>query len=892
MADIKWSAFPATTAAAAGDVLVGLHSGANERFNISATPAASAVALWDANVNFSAHNLIDGYSTTVTAGGTTILTVGSNKQQYFTGSTTQEVTMPVTSTLVLGQLWRIVNLSSGIVTVKSSGGNTIVAVPANSEATVTCILTSGTSAASWSTTNTFSVPLPIAQGGTGVTSVTSVPVASAWAGWDVNKNLFADNFIAGYTTTVTAAGTTLLTVDSTFLQYFTGSTSQVITMPVTSTLVTGFSFHLVNNSTSNITVNSSGGNAIRTMEPNSWLSLTCINTGVTTAAGWNQEYGLRINNGAYLPLWNASTNTPSLASSTVGLEGVIYLVQIAGSTTLDGISSWAAGDYAYFIGGVWTRLLMIEATSVQTLSNKKLLSGSTTFNDTTTPTKAMNFDLASMTAAKTGTIKWLSTDDQTVTIPDGNGGEDFTVVGTSVTQTIINKLIGNSEIDATTITTACDYVDNADDTKTWELNLSGKTTATKITSVYTGGAQTITYPTGDFTVAKANESQIGNVTPYVVGASTAVAPYTSIDTAIIAANAAFVSMGFKQMVYIQPGQYTQDFTPLAGVDITGLGYSSTFHTAANSPTCAVKIIGQIILTNTVNINIVGIEFDASSTVTITSTGSNAPNVNFVYCILKKSGGTGASMFSATNTNVIATFSNCLLYGGTSKRIFDVDGGSYYLEDCTQQASSNAEATFDGTAINYNNCVINDSIRIQNAALLKMTHTNLVTGGNFAAIILDHAASHAEVNYGSLSAAPGFTNYVIEGAIGATVKVNNVTYLDLSAIEADIIASSYAQSFNLGNTTVKTSSGAVTLTPLNSIIGLAKGTPATTVVNLPAAGSYIGQSYEITDLNGDASSFNITLTPASGTINGAATYVMNIDRQSVTVRDYGTTYAVI
>jgi hypothetical protein len=92
---------------------------------------------------------VPGYTTTATAAGTTTLTVASTQQQFFTGTTTQTVVLPVASTLVLGQSFRIVNMSTGVVTVNSSGGNAVVAMVALSEVTVTCILTSGTTAASW-----------------------------------------------------------------------------------------------------------------------------------------------------------------------------------------------------------------------------------------------------------------------------------------------------------------------------------------------------------------------------------------------------------------------------------------------------------------------------------------------------------------------------------------------------------------------------------------------------------------------------------------------------------------------------------------------------------------------------------------------------------------------
>lgn len=103
----------------------------------------------DTNNNLSANVLESGYQTTATAAATTTLTVASTQQQFFTGSTTQTCLLPVTSTLSLGFTYTIVNNSTGIVTVQSSGANTIVAMAAATKLIVTCILTSGTTAVSW-----------------------------------------------------------------------------------------------------------------------------------------------------------------------------------------------------------------------------------------------------------------------------------------------------------------------------------------------------------------------------------------------------------------------------------------------------------------------------------------------------------------------------------------------------------------------------------------------------------------------------------------------------------------------------------------------------------------------------------------------------------------------
>lgn len=57
----------------------------------------------------------------------------------------------------------------------------------------------------------------------------------------------------------------------------------------------------------------------------------------------------------YKGTWNANTNTPTL-SSGAGTKGDYYVVSVAGTTTLDGISNWGIGDWAVFNGSVWQRV--------------------------------------------------------------------------------------------------------------------------------------------------------------------------------------------------------------------------------------------------------------------------------------------------------------------------------------------------------------------------------------------------------------------------------------------------------------------------------------------------------------------------------------------------------
>ncbi len=57
----------------------------------------------------------------------------------------------------------------------------------------------------------------------------------------------------------------------------------------------------------------------------------------------------------YQGTWNASTNTPTLASGT-GTSGYYYVVSTAGSTDLDGITDWKIGDWLIFNGSDWQKI--------------------------------------------------------------------------------------------------------------------------------------------------------------------------------------------------------------------------------------------------------------------------------------------------------------------------------------------------------------------------------------------------------------------------------------------------------------------------------------------------------------------------------------------------------
>ena len=65
---------------------------------------------------------------------------------------------------------------------------------------------------------------------------------------------------------------------------------------------------------------------------------------------------------SYQGAWNASTNTPTLTSGS-GTKGYYYVVSVAGSTNLDGVTNWNVGDWAIFNGTVWQKIDNTDAVT-------------------------------------------------------------------------------------------------------------------------------------------------------------------------------------------------------------------------------------------------------------------------------------------------------------------------------------------------------------------------------------------------------------------------------------------------------------------------------------------------------------------------------------------------
>jgi hypothetical protein len=87
----------------------------------------------------------------------------------------------------------------------------------------------------------------------------------------------------------------------------------------------------------------------------------------------------------------------------------------------------------------------------------------------------------------------------------------------------------------------------------------------------------------------------------------------------------------------------------------------------------------------------------------------------------------------------------------------------------------------------------------------------------------------------------------------------------------------AQGLVLGLSTV-TSGGSYSVLSTDVVVNVKKTIGSATTINLPSS-PVNGRMIIVKDGKGDAATNNITVTPASGNVDGSATFVINNNRQS-------------
>jgi hypothetical protein len=185
----------------------------------------------------------------------------------------------------------------------------------------------------------------------------------------------------GWTTTATTGGTTTLTNTSSFQQEFTGTSTHTVVLPVTSTLALGWAFEITNASTQNLTVQSSGLNAVGTLTPATTAIFVVVSTSGTTAASWDFDingFGTQTGSGAVVLNTSPSFTTAIDGGATFGAFASSTALTIASTAT--GASS-TTNIATAALSGAFTKAINI-GTNGTTSSTTTINMGSATNGST------------------------------------------------------------------------------------------------------------------------------------------------------------------------------------------------------------------------------------------------------------------------------------------------------------------------------------------------------------------------------------------------------------------------------------------------------------------------------------------------------------------------------
>jgi len=203
-------------------------------------------------------------------------------------------------------------------------------------------------------------------GGTGVTSSSG---ANSVVLRDANANVTANSFTPGWTSTATAAGTTTLTVASTYYQRFTGTTTQTAVLPAANTVALGQGYIIDNDSTGNLTLQDGTPTTLLTIVPGMAGFIFCENNG-SVAGSWSGYQ--------FVP---GTGPSGAVTWGTAGLVmggGTISSATWNGSTV--GVAYGGTGLTSFTSGGA----VYATSTSALTTGTLPIASGGT--NSTATPT--------------------------------------------------------------------------------------------------------------------------------------------------------------------------------------------------------------------------------------------------------------------------------------------------------------------------------------------------------------------------------------------------------------------------------------------------------------------------------------------------------------------------
>jgi len=725
------------------------------------------------------------------------------------------------------------------------------------------LTTNGSNTATWSAPASSSLSLA-AGSGSGTVSTGGTLTISGGNGitTSVSGSTFTISSIGagGYTSTATGGTTTTLTSSSSANQFFTGSTTQTVKLPDTSTLTIGQEYYITNQSTGALTIQTSAAGAITTVPAGAGAVFTVASTSAQT---WVTEFNgatTVTGSGSLVLSTGATLNQPSFVGpsfSSISNSGVLTLPSSGNDT-------------------------IVARTTTDTLTNKSISFGSNTITMTSA-------QLATAVSDETGTGVLVFGTSPTLSAPIFS-----TIVntGTLTLPTSTDTLVGRATTDTFTNKT----FDTAATGNVFKINGTTLTAVTGTGAVVLATSPTLTTPTlGVATATSINK--VAFTTP-ATSATLALADGSTLATA---------------------GAYSITLTATGTTGVT-LPTSGTLATLAGSETLTNKTLSTGV---TYNGNTIGVAYGGTGTSNGSITGTGAlsftaggtnTNINLVPV--------GTGTVDVANARITSVATPTQATDAATKGYVDAVKQALDIKDSVRVATTaNLTATASGTGAgktltNYGTqaALTIDSIVlvVGNRVLVKDQTTQsdngiyTVTAVGSASVnwVLTRATDADNSPTGEVT--PGMFTFVEEGTVGAdngyvlttdgtvTIDTTALTFVQFSGAGSVIAGDGLTKSGNTLNvvgTTNRILVNADSIDISSSYVGQSSITTLGTITTGTWNGSVIGATYGGTGINNG--SYTITLggnisTAGSLTTAGAyATTLTTTGNTSVTLPTAGT-----
>jgi hypothetical protein len=418
---------------------------------------------------------------------------------------------------------------------------------------------------------------------------------------------------------------------------------------------------------------------------------------------------------SYQGTWNASTNTPTLTSS-VGTKGYYYVVNVAGSTNLNGITDWLVGDWAVYNGTAWQKVDNTDAvTSVNGYTGTVVLTNTDITGFGTMSTQNANsvaitggtINGASIgaTTASTGAFTYVSTSSTTSTTPtlSFNGSNSNIASGATIAGSYLQNILQNKSSTAGASTNYVLSNDLGTDSSYYGefgMNSSVYSASTPIDFYSINNGVYFSSHDGDVTVGSGNGFKYylawgsSGQSAHVINATGAIGLNTNLGTT--PALSGTTNFGTSGQVLTSGGSSATPTwtTPTTGTVTSVTGTSPVVSSGGSTPA-----ISMPVATTSVNGYLSSTDwttFNNKGSGSVTSVGLSAPALFTVTGSPVTGSGTLALTYSGTALPA-ANGGTGLTSPGTTGNVLTSNGSAWVSQSPTPTSSSYTRTTQTATA---------------------------------------------------------------------------------------------------------------------------------------------------------------------------------------------------